>query len=392
MPTALGYDRVEIRSGIVHLGLGAFARAHLAVYVDDLLAAGHDDSGIIGVSLHHDDTQAALEPQDGPYTLGVVDGTTTTHRVIGSIRHRPPRPVAAGRAAHGARASDTTLVTVTVTEKGYCSNPSTRSLDHHPARRRPRHRPPRPAPQLPRPSRARCSRTTRQRRAPVTSPCSASTTSRPTERRCAASVTQLAAIVDPTLARWINEHVGFPFSMVDRIVPATDDELPCGRRLRASGWTTPGRSAPSRYSQWVVERRWAAPMPPLADVGCASRRRRRAVGDAEARGPQRAAHRGRALRPAPRPRHRRSRRGRSARVGTSSTASRPRSPTWSSVPPGADVDDYIATTHRAIRQHRPRSSLCDRSPPIPATSCPHGSSAPSVAGSPTGCRSTPSPR
>src|SRR4051794_29061240 len=117
-----GYDRSSIRPGIVHLGLGAFARAHLAVYVDDLLAAGHHDLGIIGVSLHHDDTKRALEAQDWLYTLGVVDGSDMRARVIGSLNtvlHAPSQGAAVRRAL-----ATMPLVTVTVTEKGYCWNPS----------------------------------------------------------------------------------------------------------------------------------------------------------------------------------------------------------------------------------------------------------------------------
>jgi fructuronate reductase len=58
------YDRSQISPGIVHLGIGAFHRAHMAVYVDDLLA-DHPDWAIVGASLRRPDTKEALEPQDG---------------------------------------------------------------------------------------------------------------------------------------------------------------------------------------------------------------------------------------------------------------------------------------------------------------------------------------
>ncbi|MET0910131.1 MAG: hypothetical protein ABWZ99_11725, partial [Ilumatobacteraceae bacterium] len=156
------YDRSTIRPGIVHIGLGAVARAHLAVYVDDLIAAGHVDLGIIGVSLHNDDTRRALEPQDWLYTLGVVDGTMT---VV--------------------------------------------SLDNV-------------------------------------------TANGDTLRRV---VSQLAHVSDPMLARWIEEHVGFPSSMVDRMVPATDDAFRATIESRTGlddRW--PVRAEP--FSQWVLERGW----------------------------------------------------------------------------------------------------------------------------------------
>lgn len=78
------YDRVKVTPGIVHLGIGAFHRAHMAVYVDDLLA--QDPSwGIVGASLHRPDTKEALEPQGGLYTIAVRDAAGTHPRVIGSI-------------------------------------------------------------------------------------------------------------------------------------------------------------------------------------------------------------------------------------------------------------------------------------------------------------------
>src|SRR5690606_338625 len=59
-----GYDRSKVTAGIVHLGIGAFHRAHMAVYVDDILS--RDPTwGIVGASLRRPDTKEALEPQDG---------------------------------------------------------------------------------------------------------------------------------------------------------------------------------------------------------------------------------------------------------------------------------------------------------------------------------------
>src|SRR5918996_854298 len=63
-----GYDRSLISPGIVHLGIGAFHRAHQAVVIDDLLAGGAMDWGIIGASLRNASTRDALAPQDGLYT------------------------------------------------------------------------------------------------------------------------------------------------------------------------------------------------------------------------------------------------------------------------------------------------------------------------------------
>src|SRR5438309_8654004 len=79
------YDRSRVRPGIVHLGIGAFHRAHQAVVIDDLLAAGATEWGIIGASLRSSDTSDALAPQDCLYTVAARSGSGTEHRIIGSV-------------------------------------------------------------------------------------------------------------------------------------------------------------------------------------------------------------------------------------------------------------------------------------------------------------------
>src|SRR5580700_11516817 len=78
------YDRAAIATGIVHLGLGAFHRAHQAVYTDTLLA---DDPrwGILGVSLRSADTRDALQCQDALYTVSASDGGNVQRRVVGAL-------------------------------------------------------------------------------------------------------------------------------------------------------------------------------------------------------------------------------------------------------------------------------------------------------------------
>ena len=67
------YDRTRVTPGIVHLGIGAFHRAHQAVVLDTVLE--RDPSwGIVGASLRRPDTSAALNPQDGLYMVLVKDG------------------------------------------------------------------------------------------------------------------------------------------------------------------------------------------------------------------------------------------------------------------------------------------------------------------------------
>src|SRR5437773_4203151 len=79
------YDRSRVTPGIVHLGIGAFHRAHQAVVIDDLLAGGATDWGIVGASLRSPATCDALAPQNCLYTLAVRSGAGTDHRIIGSV-------------------------------------------------------------------------------------------------------------------------------------------------------------------------------------------------------------------------------------------------------------------------------------------------------------------
>src|SRR5437016_14155565 len=119
------YDRSGVTPGIVHLGIGAFHRAHQAVVVDDLLAAGATDWGIIGASLRSSDTYDALAPQDCLYTVAVRSGAGTEHRIIGSVLEtqvakQNPAQLIARMADPAAR-----IVSLTITQKCFRHKPRT---------------------------------------------------------------------------------------------------------------------------------------------------------------------------------------------------------------------------------------------------------------------------
>ncbi|MGH6634182.1 MAG: mannitol dehydrogenase family protein, partial [Sphingopyxis sp.] len=83
---APGYDRAAQAAGIVHIGIGAFHRAHQAVYTDDAMGAGDRDWGIIGVSLRSGDVAAQLGPQDGLYTVSTRSAAGTKLRLVGAVQ------------------------------------------------------------------------------------------------------------------------------------------------------------------------------------------------------------------------------------------------------------------------------------------------------------------
>src|SRR5579871_4752078 len=128
------YERKNLRAGIVHLGLGNFARAHLADYVEDTIEAGDDRWGIIGVSLQRPDQRDRLAPQDGLYTALQRDGSEVRPRIVGCLKQvlvAPENP----SAVIGVMTNEACrIVSLTVTEKGYCFDASSGRLDFdHPA-------------------------------------------------------------------------------------------------------------------------------------------------------------------------------------------------------------------------------------------------------------------
>ena len=260
------YDRNALRVGIVHLGLGAFARAHLAAVNEAALNAGGGGDlawGICGVSLRQADTRDALAPQAGLYTLALRSADATGREqqqatVIGCLLEMlvaPEDPQAVlARIAH----ADTRIVSVTVTEKGYCHDPASGRLNlQHPdivhdlAQA-----------QAPRSTIGFLVRGLQQRRAAGQGPITLmSLDNLPSNGHLLRGmVLAFARQVDPALATWIETLCTFPCSMVDRIVPRTTDQ---DRRdvARALGMHDAWPVLGEPYLEWVVEDQFAAGRP-----------------------------------------------------------------------------------------------------------------------------------
>ena len=120
-------------AGIVHLGLGAFFRAHGAIYVDQVMQAGGGDWGIIGVSLKSPGTRDRLRPQGWAYTAVELAPDGERPQVVTILRDvlvapEDPQAVLDAMADPAIR-----IVSLTVTEKGYCHEPSSGRLNRdHP--------------------------------------------------------------------------------------------------------------------------------------------------------------------------------------------------------------------------------------------------------------------
>jgi len=261
------YDRTAVSTGIVHLGVGGFHRAHQAMYVDRLLSADSaQEWGICGVGVMAADRRMKemLDAQDGLYTLVVKhpDGTFEP-RVIGSIvdyLYAPDDPEAV---VERMAAASTRIVSLTITEGGYALHPVHGSFDpdnpdvvHDLAPGEP-----------PRTVFGLVTEALARRRARGQQPfavlsCDNIAGNGEVAR---ASFAGFAALRDPELGAWVEREVRFPNSMVDRITPGTteQDVAELARRFGvADRW--PVVCEP--FTSWVLQDDLES-RPPLQDAG-----------------------------------------------------------------------------------------------------------------------------
>jgi fructuronate reductase len=245
-------------TGIVHLGVGAFHKAHQAVYTDDALESAGGGWMITGVSLRSPGAAAALDPQDGLYTLLTRGPEGTSARVIGSIADVLVAPQDPGAVLAALARPDTRIVSLTITEKGYGIDPRTGGLDrNHPAI----------AADLADPDRTQSAlgfivAALHVREAfglpPFTVLCCDNLPSN--GRLLRRLVLEFAAARDPAIVSFIEREVRFPSTMVDRITPAptaatlADAERLTGRSDLAAVETEP-------FSQWIIEDDFVAGRP-----------------------------------------------------------------------------------------------------------------------------------
>ncbi|WP_235867266.1 mannitol dehydrogenase family protein [Roseibium marinum] len=237
------------KAGIVHLGLGAFFRTFGAVYIEEAMEKSGGDWGIIGVSLQSPTTRDLLAPQDFVYTAQELGpGGSRLHQVeiLRDVLVAPESPEAllAAMADPAIR-----IVTLTVTEKGYCHDPASGSLNFkHPGIQHDL------TSELPTTAPGYLVRALQRRKAAGLPPFTVLTCDNLPDngRLVKGIVLELARKIDPGLADWLQAEGRFPATMVDRIVPATkpeDVEALAARTGRLDA--APVMHEPFR--QWVVE-------------------------------------------------------------------------------------------------------------------------------------------
>ena len=262
------YHRENVKTGIVHVGVGGFHRAHEAMYIDQLL---HEESnanwGICGVALLNFDQKMynTLKAQDGLYTLVVkeLDGTLTK-RVIGSIVEylfAPENPkVVIEKMAN----PEVKIISLTITEGGYNLNEATGTFNFS-------------NPQIIHDSKNPESPTTifgyltqalkirKQQNAGAITILSCDNiegNGDVTKKMLRSYIT----FAEPDLLAWMDDHVSFPNSMVDRITPAT---MPSdiSELKEVSGIEDQWPVVCESFQQWVIEDNFIAGRPNLDSVG-----------------------------------------------------------------------------------------------------------------------------
>ncbi|MCR9157675.1 MAG: mannitol dehydrogenase family protein [Rhodobacteraceae bacterium] len=250
MEDGLPADLIERpQTGIVHLGLGAFFRAFGCVFIEDAMAASGGDWGIVGVSLRSPDTRDALRGQDWGYTsvtLAPEGEQTRWITVLNDVLVAPedPEAVLAEMSKPEVR-----IVTLTVTEKGYCHNPATGALnvDHPDIQHDLDH-------DVPVSAIGFLVRALQRRRAAGAAPFTVLTCDNLPEngRLVRGLVLDFARRLDTMLADWIEAEGKFPCTMVDRITPATT-EADITRVAELTGRNDAAPVMHEPFAQWVIE-------------------------------------------------------------------------------------------------------------------------------------------
>jgi len=261
------YDPSSLAIGIVHLGLGAFHRAHQAVFTDEALGVEWGDWGIYGLSQRSRTVPDQLEPQDGLYAVLEKAPGHRACRIVGSIRKVGLASEGSGDLTRWIAAPATRIVSLTVTEKGYRHDPATGQLREDD-----------PAVQADAAGGdastvvGQLVRGLQARRAAGGDPLTVLSCDNiaGNGRLLRGLVEQFCSLLDPkderALRQWMAANVTFPSTVVDRIVPATGAaDLEEARQLL--GLEDRGAVVAEPFRQWVIEDDFAAGRPAWDAVG-----------------------------------------------------------------------------------------------------------------------------
>ena len=225
------YAPNSAQPGVVHLGLGAFHRAHQAMVFDQLLREGDMRWGIHGVGMTQPGLVNKLRAQDGLYAVRVAGANGTEWRVPGALWQTSVATTERQYVLNAIAASSTRWITLTVTEKGYTPALAQLLIDG-----------------------LRLRHAAGQAGLTIAS-CD---NLQGNGHKLKAIVLTSATTQDTELMKWIDTHCAFPCSMVDRIVPAATDEVASAAKA-ALGMQDECALSTETFWEWVIEDNFVDP-------------------------------------------------------------------------------------------------------------------------------------
>lgn len=263
-PQQVAPDR-ESTIRIVHLGIGAFHRAHQAFYTEKVMQQTAERNWMIaGVSLRSSAVANQLNPQQGLYTLVTTSAAGTEQQLIQSVAKVLVAPQNPQAVIELMASPEVAIFSLTVTEKGYCLNPATGDLDlaladiqhdlTHLA--------------TPKTAIGYLVAALQQRFIRKLKPVTVISCDNISQngKTLARLVQQFAAKIDAELAQWIKSQIAFPDSMVDRIVPATTEQDILALAAD-TGYLDKAMVKTESYSQWVLEDHFSSERPAWEKAG-----------------------------------------------------------------------------------------------------------------------------
>jgi len=258
---APAYDLATTECGIVHIGPGAFHRAHQAYYTDLALTYG-GDWRIHAVSMRSATLKQALAPQDNLYSLAVLDNTPSS-RVIGAIKTISTLEEDRAAITEALCAPATKIISLTVTEKGYCLNTAGKLDLAHPDIIHDLTTPGMPISAVGLITQALQSRFVANLHEVTIISCDNVTDN---GKKLARAIIDFASHLNPKLAQWIEQNIAFPCTMVDSITPATDDDVK-NHVQHSLGVRDNWPIQREAFTQWVIEDKFSGPRPAWDKVG-----------------------------------------------------------------------------------------------------------------------------
>ena len=254
------YDRNQLKTRIVHLGFGAFHRAHQGLITSEMLTKTGSDWGICEVNLFGGEQLIEqLRAQDHLYSVAEKGTDNTEIKVIGSVTESL-HPTLDGIEAVIEKLAEeqVAIVSMTITEKGYCADPATGLLDaNNPLVIADLANPTQPKSAL-----GYIVQALKLRRDRGLAPFTVMSCDNVQENGhvARAAILEFARLADPELSKWIADNVSFPCTMVDRIVPAATAET-LDEIATLLGVEDPCGIACEPFRQWVIEDNFVAGRP-----------------------------------------------------------------------------------------------------------------------------------